>query len=278
MTLPRIKEELIVGKQQGFWQQFRYLVCTGFLYKSQLVCVPLQRESPSGPERYVRSAASDGRPRLHLLPVKMLDIMETAEFYLSTSSTAWLGDSASGRLTGPVANYAFQAELSSTEDTVMGIIACNPTINFRDRTVTSLQRAVHRTIVWRAERVYDTHERLLRMKTSKKMDTLNISVVITSTTTQDLTQPMSKEEIVQIGVELHLPPAHSTCTIRSPGDDGLDYGLTFPLAYRGRSDRAEYTLQNGQVVAAGMKFVTQGNGSNVFILRVAVLPRSLHPG
>jgi hypothetical protein len=208
----------------------------------------------------------------------MLDIMETAEFYLSTSSTAWLGDSASGRLTGPVANYAFQAELSSTEDTVMDIIACSPAITFRDRTVTSLQRAAHRTIVWRVERVHEGRQWLLKILRPEEVNALNISVVITSTTTQPLTQPMSKEETVRIGLRLNLPPAHSTCTIRSPGDDDLDHYLVLPLAYCGRSDRAEYTLQNGQVVAAGMKFVTQGNGSNVFILRVAVLPRSLHPG
>ena len=152
----------------------------------------------------------------------------------------------------------------------MVLSASSSTLRLRNRTASSPQRSASRTTVWRAERVQGGQR--FWVPNLEEKNTLNISVDI-STTAQSLTQPTPPKETVQISVELSLPPAHSTCTIRS-----TEYnGFILPQGRSRDSDRAEYLLQNGQVLAAGIKFVTQGSDSSVFILRVAVLPRSLRP-
>jgi hypothetical protein len=266
VSLPKIKQQAIDGKPQTGRQWTRHLVWTGFSCNNKAVCVPLVREPLS--ERYVRSAASNGWPRLHLLPAEKLRTMEMAEFYLSTSSTTWRGNPTINRLlTGPLTNYDFQAELSSTGDTAISLGASNPTLDFCNRTATRPQRAANRTTVWQVERVRAGQG--FRPLNVEETNTLNISVVV-STTTQSLTQPTPKETVL-IGMKLEFPPAHCQILGIKPEHGCIQLGRSL------RSDRAEYRLQNGQILSAGIKFVTQRSDRRVFILRVAVLPRSLRP-
>lgn len=279
VSLPGIKQEMTVTKPEG-GQATRYLVWSGFLYLGQLVCVPLVRDSHTGPERYFRSA-SKGWPRLHLLPPDTLDHMKPERIYLSTNSTAWLGGPASSVPLGPMAGYLFQAELSSLEETTIALGASDPTLRFHNRTASSPGDSASRTEVWRAIDA-QTSEGFHRRLTLDEHNMLNLWVVI-STLTGDRAEAMS-HEIVQISMKLSLPPAHSTLTIH----DTEDHESTPQRAHPRGSDRAEYTLQTGQVVSAGIKFVGEGSGggikfltehkgTNVVILRVTVLPRSLRP-